>query len=292
MKKSLGEQVFQVFNILIMLFIIAIIIFPLMNIISLSVSDTEAILYRKVSIFPVGFNTKAYNEIFSNSTFVRSLINNIGITAIGTFLAVILTLMISYALTKNFYGKKVVTYFFVFSMYFSGGLIPTYIMITNYLHMRNTYTVLILPYLISVFYIIVMRSQIECIPSSFFEAAYIDGANEYQTVFLIVLPAITPTVAAISMFFALSKWNMWFPVMIYTDYQKYWTLQYFLRVIVFDKFLTASDSTTIAVAGEKGIPEENFRMAAIVLVAAPIVCIYPFVQKYFVKGIIAGAVKG
>jgi putative aldouronate transport system permease protein len=94
------------------------------------------------------------------------------------------------------------------------------------------------------------------------------------------------------MFFALGKWNMWFPVMIYTDYKEYWTLQYFLRIVVFDKFIKVYDSATPGFAGQKDIPEENFRMAAIVLVAAPVVCIYPFVQKYFVKGIISGGVKG
>jgi len=176
-------------------------------------------------------------------------------------------------------------------MYFSGGLIPTYIVVTKYLNLRNNYLSLILPGLISVFYVIVVRSQIESMPSSIFEAAYIDGAGEFQTVFQIVLPIIAPTIAAISMFYALGKWNMWFNVMIYTDHEEFWTLQYFLRVVVFDKFIASRDNTMMTEV-EKAIPEENFRMAAIVLVAAPIVAIYPFVQKYFVKGIITGSVKG
>ncbi|HOJ12466.1 MAG TPA: carbohydrate ABC transporter permease [Clostridiales bacterium] len=291
MKKTLGEKAFQYFDILIMLLILAIIIFPFMNIISLSVSGRDAILSNSVSLWPKGFNLAAYGKILGSALFLRSLINTIGITVIGTFLAVILTLMVSYALTKDFLGKKFVTYYFLITMYFSGGLIPTYLVVTKYLNLRNTYWALILPYLVSVFYIIVMRSQIENIPSSIFDAAYIDGANEYQTVFQIVLPTIAPTIAAISMFFALGKWNSWFPVMIYTDYNKFWTLQYYLRVVVFSKFLGAKDNTEL-ILEEAQIPEENFRMAAIVLVALPIVSIYPFVQKYFVKGIISGAVKG
>lgn len=291
MKKSLGEKIFQYFNILFMLAVIAIIILPFMNIISLSVSDREAILSNSVFLWPKGFNFAAYKKIIGSMVFIRSLINTIGIVVIGTFISIILTLMVSYALTKDFLGKKFATYYFLITMYFSGGLIPTYLIVTKYLNLRNTYAALILPYLISVFYIIVMRSQIENIPSSIFDAAYIDGANEFQTVFKIVLPTIIPTIAAISMFFALNKWNSWFPVMIYTDYEEFWTLQYYLRVVVLSKFLEARDSTEL-ILEEAQIPEENFRMAAIILVALPIVSIYPFVQKYFVKGIISGAVKG
>lgn len=290
MKKTLGERIFQYFDIAIMIFILAIIIFPFMNIISLSVSSRDAILSNNVTLWPKGFNLAAYGKILRSKVFVRSLFNTVWLTIIGTFLSVILTLTVSYAMTKNFLGKKFVTYYFLITMYFSGGLIPTYLVITKYLNLRNTYWALILPYLISTFYIIVMRSQIENIPPSIFEAAYIDGANEYQTVFQIVLPSIAPTIAAISMFFALNKWNSWFPVMIYTDYEEYWTLQYYLRVVVFSKFLQAKDSTEL-ILEEAQIPEENFRMAAIILVALPIVSIYPFVQKYFVKGIISGAVK-
>jgi putative aldouronate transport system permease protein len=262
-----------------------------MNVLSLSISSRDAILARSVTIWPKGFELGAYFQILRNQVFFRSLINTIGITIVATFTAVILTLMVAYALTREFLGKKFVTYFFVITMYFSGGLIPTYIVITKYLQLRNSYLALILPGLISVFYVIVMRSQIENMPSSIIEAAYIDGAGEFQMVFQIVLPIIASTIAAISMFYALAKWNMWFPVMIYTDRESFWTLQYFLRVVIFDKFLAANDSGTFT-ESEKLIPEENFRMAAIVLVAAPIVSIYPFIQKFFVKGIISGSVKG
>lgn len=294
MKKTRAEQAFQIFNILFMVLVISTILFPVLNVLSLSVSDREYILQKSVSFYPKGFQVRAYWEVVKNQLFLRSLINNVGLTVVGTILAVIVTLMTSYSLTKDFVGKKFITYYFVLAMYFSGGLIPTYIIVSNYLHLRNTYWILILPGLVSVFYTIVMRSQIENMPSSVFEAAYIDGANEYQTVFLVVLPMISPTIAAISMFFALGFWNMWFNVMVYTDKQEFWSLQYFLRIVVFDKFLSNYNITSLTtmVEMESPIPEENFRMAAIVLVAAPIVAIYPFVQKYFVKGIISGAVKG
>lgn len=291
MKKTKAENAFQIFDLVFMLIVLALIICPLLYVISVSVSNTEAIIHKNVTLLPVGFNLRAYGSIISNKTFLRSLLNTIGLTAVGSFLALIVTTMAAYAMTLECVGKKFLTYFYVCTMYFSGGLIPTYIVYSNYLNLRNTYWVLILPSLFSMFYAIVIRSQIEAIPASIFEASHIDGANAFQTLFYITLPVIVPTLAAVTMFFALSKWNMWYNVMLYESSEKHWTLQYFLRVVVFDKFLAAQDSMTF-IESETAVSQENYRMAAIVLAAAPIVCIYPFVQKYFVKGIVSGAVKG
>ena len=274
-----------------MLLIMIVIIFPILNIMSVSVSDADAIRRNAVSFYPIGFNTDAYADILDNPAFTQSLVNTVFTTIVGTFISILMTLIVSYCMSREFPGKKIYTYFLVFTMYFSGGLIPTYITYTKYLHLRNTYAVLILPAIVNVFYIIVMRSQIEALPQSIFEAAYIDGASEIKTAFFITLPMISPTIAAISMFFALGFWNSWYNVMVYEDFQTHWTLQYFLRVVVFEKFLIAESENTQFMI-EDTIPAENFRMAAIVLTAAPIVAIYPFVQKYFVKGIIAGSVKG
>jgi len=292
MKKTRGELIFQYFDIFLMCLLMVVIVFPVLNVISISVSNADAIINNRVTFYPIGFNTDAYVEIFDNATFMRSLINTIIVTVAGTFLSILMTLLVSYAMSREFPGKKIYTYFLVFTMYFGGGLIPTYIVFTRFLHLRNTYWVLFLPSIVNVFYIIVMRSQIEAMPQSVFEAAYIDGASELKVAFLITLPMISPTIAAISMFFALGYWNSWFNVMVYQDHDNMWTLQYFLRAVVFSKFMENSDLNTIATADATSIPAENIRMAAIVMTAAPIVAIYPFVQKYFVKGIIAGSVKG
>jgi putative aldouronate transport system permease protein len=289
MKQTRGEKVFQYVDIFIILLILAAIIFPLLNILSISLSKPYYIVNNQVSFWPRGFNTKAYAKILTNKHFLRSMVNTIFITVTGTFLSVLITLLTAYGFSKEFLGKKFFTYLHVITMYFSGGLIPTYIIYTKYLRLRNNFLVLIIPGLVSMFYIIIVRSQIDSLPSSVIEYAYIDGATEFQTTFRIVLPMISPTLAAISMFTALGKWNVWFPVMIYTDYPKFWTLQYYLRTIIFAQFLAANE--TVAETIGEYIPEENYRMAAIIVVAAPIVSIYPFVQKYFVKGIITGSVK-
>jgi putative aldouronate transport system permease protein len=295
MKRTAPEKIFQVFNIIVLTLILMTIVFPVLHILALSVSNQDAILSRMVTVYPIGFQINAYNDVIGNSLFIRSLFNTVGITAVGTTLAILVSVLTAYAMTRDFVGKKVITYFFVLSMYFSGGLIPTYIMYTNVFHLRNNFLVLILPSLVSMFYIIVVRSQIENMPASVFEAAYLDGAREYQTVFYVVIPMIAPTIAAVGMFFALGFWNSWFNVMVYMDKNTMWSLQYFLRVVVFNKFIDQHGTLSVAAmaaADHISIPEENFRMAAIVLTAAPIVAIYPFLQKYFVRGIISGAVKG
>jgi len=268
------------------------IVLPILNIISISFSSNEAVVSNTVGLLPKGFQTGAYVKILTDNVFLRSLLNTVGVTAVGSVLSVLIITMAAYSMSKKFFGKKFFTYFFVVSMYFAGGLIPTYLLISKYLNMRNTYLAYILPTLVNVFYMIVLRTQIESLPSSLMDAAQIDGASEYHIIFLIVLPLITPTIAAITMFIALNKWNLWYPVLLYTSKQELWTLQYFLRAMVFDKLLAAMSNPELNTASESIISPINFQMASIILVALPIVSIYPFVQKYFVKGILTGAVKG
>lgn len=292
-RSSKGEKAFQYVDTFIMLLIVASIILPLMNIFSLSVSDRIAVAQGKVGIFPIGLNFDAYLKILQNATFVRSLINTVGITVFGTALSIIIITMMAYAMSKKyFFGKKFVTHYMIITMYFSGGLIPSYILITNYLKLGNTYSAYILPALVSIFYVIIIRSQIEAVPGELFDSASIDGAGEMRILFNIVLPVIAPTIAAISMFLALGKWNMWFSVLLYARDSKMWTLQFYLRNIVFESMLEFATQKLGDDINAKVIPAENMRMASIVLVALPIVAIYPFIQKYFVKGILTGSVKG
>jgi putative aldouronate transport system permease protein len=202
--------------------------------------------------------------------------------------------MFLYSLSKDFYGKKIVNYYFVITMYFSGGLIPTYLLITKTLKLTNNYLAIILPALVNVFYIVIIRTQIEQVPESLIESAWLDGAKEYQVLFKIIMPVIKPTIAAIGMFVALSAWNIWFNIMVYTPKQECWTLQYYLRQIITDPSLSAKEIEGGAdiIASKKLAHPKNYQSAAIVLVALPVVLIYPFVQKYFVKGMFVGSVKG
>ncbi len=234
---------------------------------------------------------KAYEEVLNYRSFFPSLRNSIIVTIAYIILGLFVNVMSAYAISKDFFGKKVINYYFVLTMYFSGGLIPTYILITNYLKLYNTYSAMVLPLVVNVFYIIVLRSQIEAIPKELSEASLIDGANEFQTLFAVILPSIKPTIAAVCMFLALGMWNMWYQFMLYTNRDSMWTLQYFLRMMVLSKIIGTNKDLSLALV-ENDMAPENFQMAAIVVVALPIVAVYPFVQKYFVKGILVGSVKG
>ena len=292
MKRTAGERAFQIIDILFVFFIIICIVIPFWNVVCISVSGVSTTVSSGLALWPRQFTFTAYSEIIGSSLFLRSLINTVFLTALHTAAAVLLTVIVAYAFTREFPGKKWITAYFVFSMYFSGGLIPTYIVYSKYYHLRNTYLLFLITGLVSFFYVIVVRSQIEATPVSLYEAAAIDGASEPQIVFRITVPVIMPTIAAISMFFALSMWNEWFNVMVYTDQKKFWTLQYYLRAVVFDKMVRFNDTNAVTLAEADEVPPENYRMASIILAALPIIAIYPFVQKYFVKGLLTGAVKG
>jgi len=267
------------------------IVFPFMHIISISLSHRTAVNSLDVGLFPIGFNIDAYKYILSDPAFPRSFINSVFYTSSITLLAVLFCIMSAYVFTRSFYGKRVITYFYVIPMYFSGGLIPAYLLISKYLRWTDSYAAMIFPSCFVVFYMIVLRSQIENIPPSLPEAAKVDGAGEALILFRIIIPSITPSIAAISMFTALDAWNMWFPVMLYSNTNKLWNLQYYLRTIVFDRSFMQMTSSAQANLVFNTISPKNVQMAAVVLVALPIILIYPFVQKYFVQGLLLGSVK-
>jgi len=295
-KRTTGKIVFDTINYIILTCFCLVIIIPFMHIISISVSEGQAVNANIVGIFPVGFSLYAYREVLFDGIFGRALFNTVFIVCVSTFLGVLLNLSAGYVFTKKFYGRDVIAYLYVFTMFFSGGLIPFYLLITKYLHWFNTYYSLIIPGLTSFFYIIILRSQIQAIPAELTEAAIIDGASEFQVLYKIIIPAISPTIAAVSMFIALAKWNSWFDVMIFTNTRSLWTLQYYLRAMVIEKamdmrgYAHARGSVDVLEAAKTS--SKNYEMAAIVLVSLPIISVYPFVQKYFVKGILVGAVKG
>lgn len=294
MKITTGQKAFNVFNIIFLIGISMTIILPMMHIISVSLSDKWSVTSLSVGIFPKGFRLDAYIEIVKKGLFIRSMINTVLITVVTVVLSLVVNIMAAYGFSKKFFLKKALSYYFVLTMYFSGGLVPTFLLIGKYLQLYNSYLAYILPVLANFFYIIIIRSQIEAIPPSLPEAATVDGANTSQVLIHIIIPVLLPTIAAIGMFIALAQWNMWYSVLLYTNKEEMWTLQYYLRAVVFEKILENDIMNINAMRQslEDQVMPENFQMAAIVLVALPIVLVYPFIQKYFVKGIFVGSVKG
>jgi len=294
MIKSKGRITFEIINNTLMILLCLSIVMPFMHIVAVSLSTEKALVEMSVSFWPKGFDSRAYKSILQDKIFLKSFINTVFVAGTITILGLIVNVMAAYGFSKKFFGKKIFNYYFILTMYFSGGLIPSYLLMTRYLKLKDSYLSLILPALVSVYYIIIIRSQIETIPASLLEAAKIDGATETQALFKIVMPTIVPTLAAIGMFIALGSWNSWFNVMIYIDDNMKWTLQYYLRKIVLEKSITSGMSEAAQKMMELGtvdVRPENYQNAAIILVALPIVCVYPFVQKYFVKGILVGSVK-
>lgn len=290
--KSKPRLFFEIFNYSFFTIFCISIVVPFINAIAISLSNKTAIIQGKVFLLPNGFNLEAYKSLAVNLQFLRTFRNTVFLTVVQTALVIILSLAAGYALSSKYMiGKKILMIYIMVPMYFSGGLIPLYLLV-NGLGMNNTYFALILPGCVSIFYIIVFRNMINQLPKEMVESAEIDGASQSRTLFHVIIPLIMPTIAAFIVFSAVAHWNEWFGCMIYIRKREMWTLQYQLRDILLNSKL-ANQETLEAMANQNTIIHpENLKMAALMLTILPIIIVYPFVQKYFMSGVLVGAVKG
>ncbi|WNQ13189.1 carbohydrate ABC transporter permease [Paenibacillus aurantius] len=287
--RSFSRTLFQIFNYTFFLVFSLSILVPFINSISVSLSSPGAITSGKVGLWPVGFQLNAYKQIIGNSTFIRSFLNTVGLTAINTVLSVGISLCAAYALAhKLFVGRRVAFTYILITMFFSGGMIPTYLLVRG-LGLGNTYWALILPGLVSPFQIILYKNIIDQLPKELMESAEMDGAGEFSLLFRIVLPLVLPMTMAFVIFSAVGHWNTWFDVLLYIKDKSMWTLQYQLREILSTSALQADPANPFR---DLAVHPENVKMAALMITILPIVVIYPFVQKYFIHGQFVGAVKG
>ncbi len=270
------------------------IVYPLLLTISVSLSDEKEVLLNGYKLIPQGINLSAYKYIFANPS---SILKAYGVTfvfsAASMVFGVLLMAMLAYPLTKKeLKGRNFINFMLFFTMLFNGGLVPTYILLTKYLHLNNNILVYILPSLISPWYTFMIRTFFSDLPDGICEAAMIDGAGEYRTFFTIVLPLSKPVIAAVALFTFLAKWNDWFTCMLYIDDKDLTALQYLLQKMMNDiRILQESGAAGVSVNLSE-IPTETVRMAMAVIVAGPALCVFPFFQKYFVKGLTVGGVKG
>lgn len=286
---SPGRTIFQTLNYIFFIVFSISILVPFINALAISFSSYSAVSQGRISLWPVDFQLGAYEKLAYNYTFLRSLINTVGLTVVNTILSVTISLCCAYALShKRFVGKKVLMTYILITMFFSGGLIPTFLLVNN-LGLSNTYWALILPGLINPFYIIVYKNVIDQLPKEIMEAAEIDGAGEFSLLFRVVLPLVLPMTMAFIIFSAVAYWNEWFGVLLYIKDKAMWTLQFQLRGILANALLEDMD---INPPGVQVIHPDNLRMAALMLTTLPIIIVYPFLQKYFIKGQFVGAVKG
>ena len=244
------------------------------------------------TFWPKEFTLDAYNLILKDGQIVQAYKVTVFITIVGTILSMLMTMMIAYTLSLGkLKGKTFFTFFIYFTMLFGGGLVPTYLLISKYLDMRNTIWVLIVPVMFNAWNMFLMRNFFKGIPGELAESAYVDGANDMQILFKIILPVSVPGIATISLFYALSYWNQWYNAMLYIDDSTLYPLQYYIMNILryADAFKLMAMYTSVSTAD---LPATSIKMATTVVTIGPIVFVYPFVQKYFTSGLTVGAIKG
>lgn len=265
-------------------------ILPFIHIIAKSVSSDAAVTSQLVYLWPKDFNLRAYRSVLGDDSMITSFWLTARVTAIFTLIGMILTVCAAYPLTKKrLKGRKFFMFFFLFTLYFSGGIIPDYLLMNN-LKLLNTTWALIVPLAFSAYNMILLKTSIQAsVPDSLEESALLDGANDFRILWSIVLPLSKPILATLALFYAVGRWNAYQDSVFYITKQPMYMLQHKLNLLI----TTASASLSSSEAqAEKVTNPEVIKAACIMFATLPIVCVYPFVQKYFVKGVMIGAVKG
>lgn len=285
----------HIFSHIFFIIVSAIMILPLLLVLSVSFSDEMDIAKYGYKLIPMNFSTEAYRYLFNNpGAIINGYMVTIFISVVTMVVSVLLMSMIAYALSRDIMMfKSGISFYLYFTMLFGGGMVPTYILMTQYLHLTDNILVYILPALISPWYVFMMRTYMRDLPGALVESAYIDGANEYTIYFRIILPLSLPALATIGLFVFLNQWNSWYPSLLYINNPKLHTLQYQLQRIMQNIQLLQQESVGFeGMLSRKDIPSETVRMAMVIVVAGPALVIFPFFQKYFVEGLTVGSVKG
>src|SRR5579859_1951578 len=291
-KRSLSELIFDYSNVLLMLVLVAITFYPLLYIVSASLSDPTLLAqHRGLLATPLGFSIDAYIRVIQNPSIVTGYRNTIFYVGAGTAIDVTLTTLGAFVLSRrNVLWKEPILFLIIFTMFFSGGLIPTYLLVSRSLGWVNSPLALIIPGAIQTYNLIIMRTAFQEVPYELEEAAKIDGANDFQVLVQVYLPLIKPVLAVMILFYAVGHWNSFFPALIYLRDRNLYPLQLFLREILIQN--QTDSMTTTTASGDVQMIAETVKYATIVVVTLPILVVYPFLQRYFVKGVLIGGIKG
>jgi putative aldouronate transport system permease protein len=265
-------------------------IIPFLHLAAKSLSSNTAVMAKSVYLLPKGINFNAYSSIFKDGTLTHSMVYTVYMTAIFTFLGVFVSICAAYPLTKKrLKGRVVISFILMFTLYFSAGLIPEYLLMKK-LDLLNRMWVLILPVMFSPWNMLIMKSFLTAtIPDSLEESAFLDGANDFQILYHIVLPLSKPILATLALFYAVGRWNAYADAKYYITKKALQPIQYILSNMVLSSSL---DAISLGESTEIKATPEVYQAAAVMFATLPIICIYPFVQKYFVKGVMIGAIKG
>lgn len=280
-----------VFGALVTLFALACLL-PFVLVVSAAFTEETALVKNGYQLLPSEFSLNAFKLLSQTNNVLDAYKVTIFITVAGTLMSMLCTCAIAYALScQNFRSRGALSMFCYFTMLFNGGLVATYLMNTQVLHLRDNILVLILPSMLSAYNIFLMRNFFSGIPASLSEAAKLDGATDMQILFRVILPISTPGIATVGLFYALSYWNEWYKCMLYISEEKLYTLQYLIMRIM-RQINYASTVPADVNLYQGALPTYSFRMAAVVAAIGPIILLYPFVQKYFTSGLTVGSVKG
>jgi putative aldouronate transport system permease protein len=292
-KRTPGEKTFDVFNAVALTVLSFIFLYPLWFCLVASVSDASSLArHQGVLFWPTGYSLSAYGMVLENPLILRGLLNSVLYVIVGVALNITMTSLAAYALSrKSYLLKRPITLLIIFTMYFSGGLIPTYILVKNLLHLADTPLALVVPQAINTFYLIIMRTYFAGIPDSMEESALMDGANDFRILRSIYVPLAMPVIAVLIIYYGVGHWNSWFSASIYILYNREWKpLQLILREI-----LTQTSATRFTANARSAADREMIgrliKYALIVITVLPIVTIYPFMQRHFIQGVMIGSLK-
>ncbi|WP_208586569.1 carbohydrate ABC transporter permease [Gracilibacillus suaedae] len=291
------DIIFDTSNIIFMIILCIFMLYPFLNQVAISLNDATDSVRGGIYLWPREFTWHNYEHVFEKAAIYQAIFISVLRTIVGAGIGLFCTAMVAYAIAQpNFIFKKSVTIIFIMTMYFNGGLIPTFLLMRD-LQLIGSFWVYILPTLISAFNLIIMRSFIEGLPNSIFESARIDGAGDFRIFFQIVLPLSLPVLATVALFVAVFQWNQWFDVFLYNSSQEHLTtLQYELMKILQNSSTTSSGDMASAFAnsadgGSNMVTPKSIQATMTIVASVPIIMVYPFLQRYFVKGMTLGAVK-
>ncbi|PWR06632.1 sugar ABC transporter permease [Micromonospora acroterricola] len=285
---SRGYRIFRIVNTVVLIGVVIVTLYPFLNIVARSLSEEAYIISGRVNLVPRGFDLTSYKLVMSDSMFWTNYRNTVVYTVVATLISIVLTTCYAYVLSKpQLKGRGVLVGIALFTMFFSGGLIPNYVLVTS-LGMKNTIWAVVIPNAISVFNLLVMKAFFESLPTELEEAAAVDGLNTYGILLRIVLPLSKAIIATMVLFYAVSFWNSWFTAFLYFDRQDLLPVTVYLRNLI----AGATSAESAAADADKVQAAATLQAVTVVLTTLPILAVYPFVQRYFVRGVMLGAVKG
>ncbi|WP_411553719.1 carbohydrate ABC transporter permease [Paenibacillus lautus] len=292
-KESAGDRLFDIINYILLAIVLTIVLYPLIFVAVASISNPAAVVKGEVWLLPKDINFTGYEKVFANKEILNGYMNTILYTVVGTIVNVGMTILAAYPLSrKDFRGRNIFTALFVFTMFFSGGLIPTYLIVKD-LGMTNTMWALIIPNAVAVWNIIIMRTFFQqSIPFVIQESAQMDGCGNFKILLRIILPLSMPILAVMTLFYSVAHWNSFFSALIYLTERDKYPLQLFLREILIQSNMQDMIQTSEESLAKTIMEAESIKYALVIVANLPILMLYPFLQRYFVKGMVIGAIKG